>query len=208
MSYARVFSILLLIGLLTGGRAAAQAPEARFAVAAQISALRLADVDATNAGIGGRLSFDLAPWLAMEGDLVYFPRERFESPAFSDLTPDLRLAYSRERVGVFAGPRMGVRGGRLGLFGRIQPGFTRLTHRSVECRGDDCARVLLLIAPPQYRTEFAVQVGGAVEFYPSRRTIARIDLGSTLVRHRSLAPPCDDCTSRNLFSSVGIGFRF
>jgi len=204
----RILPLVVVLTLVSLQPAAAQAPAPRLEIGAQVSTLRLSDFDATNAGVGGRLSFDLAPWMALEGDIAFFPRERVEARSLPDATTDLRLAYSRHRTGAFVGPKLGVRGDRFGLFGRVQPGLTRLTHRSVACIGDDCARVLLLLAPPEYRTEFAMHLGGVLEFYPSPRTVARLDLGTTLIRHRSLAPPCDDCTSRNLSSSLGLGFRF
>ncbi len=48
-----------------------------------------------------------------------------------------------------------------------------------------------------------------VEFYPTARTVTRVDLGSTSFRHRSSGvPPCRDCTTRNFASRVGVGVRF
>jgi hypothetical protein len=68
---------------------------------------------------------------------------------------------------------------------------------------------LLLLARADYRTEFAMNLGGVLEFYPSPRIVTRLDLGTTLIRHRSFAPPrCDGCTSSNFSSRVGVGFRF
>jgi hypothetical protein len=73
--------------------------------------------------------------------------------------------------------------------------------------GNGCA--LVLIALDTYRTEFALDLGGGIEFYPSRRTVARVELGDTIIRHRSFAPPCPSgCTSHNLSSRLGIGVRF
>ena len=68
---------------------------------------------------------------------------------------------------------------------------------------------LMLFARPEYRTEFALDLGGIVEFYPTRRTVARVDFGDVMIRHRSAAvPPCSDCTSHNFTSRFGIGLRF
>jgi len=49
-----------------------------------------------------------------------------------------------------------------------------------------------------------------LELYPSGRSVARFEVGDTIVRHRSTAPPCfsGDCTSHNLGSRVGFGVRF
>ena len=80
--------------------------------------------------------------------------------------------------------------------------------KGINCLGEVCTRMLFLLARPEYRTEFATNLGGVLEFYPSPSIVARVDLGTTLIRHRSFAPPCDDCTSTNFSSRVGFGFRF
>ena len=68
---------------------------------------------------------------------------------------------------------------------------------------------LLLLAPPEYDTQFVFDLGGMVEFYPSDRFLARVDVGNTFIRHRALAPPCTSCTSRsNLNATFGFGVRF
>jgi hypothetical protein len=68
----------------------------------------------------------------------------------------------------------------------------------------------VLLARPAYKTEFAFDLGGGLEIYPSVRTVARFELGDTMIRHRSLAPPWPRTTrtSQNLSSRIGIGFRF
>jgi hypothetical protein len=70
--------------------------------------------------------------------------------------------------------------------------------------------IAALLAVPQYRTEFALDVGGVVEVYASPRWLARVDVGSLIVRHRSSVPPCatGDCTTSNLAVSAGFGVRF
>jgi hypothetical protein len=68
---------------------------------------------------------------------------------------------------------------------------------------------LALFMRPEYKTEFAVDIGGIFEFYPTRRTIARFDLGDVMIRNRSVGvPPCADCLSHNLTSRFGVGVKF
>jgi hypothetical protein len=208
MMCARVLSMLVVLAVLAGRPAFAQAPP-RLEVGAQFSTLRLTDFDATNAGLGGRVSYDFTRWFAVEGELNFFPRDKVEVKSSVASAEEIRLDYRRRRLEGFAGPKIGVRRDRFGVFGTIQPGFARLTDKGVNCVGDDCARILFLRALPEYRTELAMNMGGVVEYYPTARTVARIDLGTTLIRHRSLlAPPCGDCTSRNFSSRVGFGIRF
>ena len=185
----------------------AQTGERKFEAGGHIATLHLSDSDnKANAGYGGRVSYDLLRWLAVEGEINLFENETFEQRFSASTLPGLTLGYHRRRVDGFFGPKVGVRAGRFGVFGKIRPGFARLVNKGLECVGDGCA--LILPAPIEYRPEFAIDVGGVLEFYPTSRTVTRLDLGSTMIRHRSLAPPCRDCTSRNLASRIGLGIRF
>jgi hypothetical protein len=77
----------------------------------------------------------------------------------------------------------------------------------MECSGELCTRIL--VPRDEYRTEFAMDFGGGLEFYPSARTVTRIEFGDTVIRHRSIAPPCSaGCTSHNFTTRIGGGFRF
>ena len=102
-----------------------------------------------------------------------------------------------------AGLRVGWRGERIGLFAKARPGFSRLIDQGVECGGDVCA--LILLARPEYRTEFAFDAGGILEVYPTAGTLLRVDVGDVMIRHRGFAPPCSDCTTHNLTTRVGVG---
>ena len=87
-----------------------------------------------------------------------------------------------------------------------RPGFSRLPNTGVNCAGDVCA--LILLAVPEYKPEFALDLGAVVEFYTSSRLVTRIDIGDTFIRHRSQAPPCSGCSSHNFASKFGFGLRF
>jgi hypothetical protein len=197
-----------LLVCLAGAHAVyGQTDRRRLEVGGQIATLHLSDSDTTNAGFGGRLSYDLSRQLAVEGEVNVFGNDSFERQVSPELFPGFRLAYNRRRLDGFFGAKVGVRGSRFGIFGKVRPGFTRLFDKGIECTGDVCA--LMLLARPEYRTEFALDVGGVVEFYPTARTVTRVDVGSTLIRHRSSAvPPCLDCTTGNFASRIGVGVRF
>lgn len=199
--------LVLLLSVAAATEARAQANDRRFEVGGQIATLRLGDSDGgTNAGVGARAAYDLWPWLSAEGEINFFENDRFESHFAALNFPEYRLGYSRRRIEGFFGPKVGWRTERFGVFGKIRPGFARLFNKSMSCVGDICA--LMLPAPVEYRTEFALDVGGIVEFYPTARTVTRLDVGSNMIRHRSLAPPCRECTSRNFASRIGVGVRF
>ncbi len=201
-------SICLLTALYLSAPAVASAQsDSRFEVGGHLNVFRFGDFDATRAGLGGRISVDLSPWLAVEGVASYFPHDDV-SIAPSSLNPDLRTTYVRRRGEAFAGVKVGRRGERMGLFAKVRPGLTRVSGSGVRCEGPECAFILLAV--PTYRTEFALDVGGGFELYPTRRTVARIELGDTIIRHRGQAPPCwqSACTSHNFSSRVGLGLRF
>lgn len=200
-----VFVLAFLIG--TASHLHAQADTGRLEVGAQFSTLRLADSDGkTNVGFGGRLSYDILRWLAVEGEMNLFTDDELEYRGSAPVVAEYTLTYERRRVEGFFGPKLGMRWNRFGLFGKMRPGFARLSNEGIGCAGEPCTR--MLIAPVEYETEFALDLGGVVEFYPTTRTVTRLDLGSTMIRHRSFAPPCRECTSRNFASRIGVGFRF
>ena len=194
--------------LAAAGSAAAQADFSRVEAGVQASVLRLSDFGSTSTGIGGRITFNVSRWAAIEAEGTFFPQDDVLLPA--PAIANLRVTHYRKRTDGFFGAKLGFRGERFGLFAKVRPGFTMLSQRSGPdmCDGTLCPLVLLL--RPEYRTEFAMDLGGVFEFYPSRRVVARFELGDTIIRHRSFAPPCwgEGCTSNNVSSKFGVGLRF
>jgi hypothetical protein len=211
MKTTRLFALILLFACAAGVRdAPAQTSGERFEVAANLNMLRLSDFSNIRTGLGGRLTVDLTPHLALEGELAFYPKDRIEGVLTETSAGPYRVVGDRRRTDALFGVKVGTRGERLGLFAKARPGFTRLGDRGTACEGTGCAVILMLIAPYAYRTEFAFDFGGGIEVYPSARTVARFEMGDTLIRHRSLAPPCpgSECTSHNLSTRLGIGYRF
>ena len=211
MKTRRLAAIVLLFAVAGGVRAASAQPASeRFEVAANLNLLRLSDFDATNAGIGGRVSYDLTRLVSLEGEVAFFPNDRIVLPQSFTTVGPFRVANERRRTDALFGLKVGSRIDRFGLFAKVRPGVTRLIDRGSGCEGPGCAVILMLRARNVYRTEFALDLGGGVELYPTARTVARFELGDTMIRHRSAAPPCpaSQCTSHNLSSRLGIGYRF
>ena len=202
---------LVPLALIAGApTASAQSTAERFEVAANLSMLRLSNFDSTRAGIGGRVSFDVNRWMALEGELTFFPNDRIDLPEADTFVGPYHIASDRRRTDALFGVKTMTRTDRFGMFFKARPGVTHLTDRGTSCVGPGCAVILMLIARNSYRTEFAFDLGGGFEFYPTGRTVARFELGDTMIRHRSSAPPCpaSECTSHNLSSRVGLGYRF
>ncbi|BCS32569.1 hypothetical protein TBR22_A17830 [Luteitalea sp. TBR-22] len=203
----RVVIGVMFVVAATVPDAVAQTSVPRVEVGGLVSALALAEAPDTSVGVGGRLTVNLTRWLGLEGEYQFVPDDEF---TLSSVQADGRTAglrYERRRSTALFGVKAGYRGDRIGLFARVRPGVTSLTDRGVDCLGDVCA--LLLLAVPEYRPEFALDIGGVVELYPSSRWLVRADLGVLRVWHRGSAPPCGSaCATSSFGSSIGVGVRF
>src|SRR5262247_4475297 len=186
--------VLLLLTLVFHGTVIAQSEESKFEVGAQFSVIgRGASGVATNIGGGGRLTFNLTKYLALEGELNYFP-----SAGFNNV---------RSFQGQF-GVKSGLRFDRFGVFGKVRPGFidTKYDFRTF-CPPFPCPPGLFCITTPcspatftVANTDLSLDVGGVLEFYPSKLLTVRFDVGDTVV-NRSFA-------THNLQIGAGVGFRF
>ncbi|MGH9769636.1 MAG: outer membrane beta-barrel protein [Blastocatellia bacterium] len=193
-----IWATFVLIGSITfcGQNALAQSETPKLELGAHLTALRLSEFRDSEAGVGGRITFNLNDHVALEGEVNLFP---------SDLITDGKLQ------GLF-GVKAGRRGDKFGLFAKARPGFMRFNRTPVICPA---------IFPPPLgcalasgRTEFAFDLGGVAEFYPSRSTVVRFDLGDTLIRYsdgpfiRPRGGVRNNLTSHNLQFNAGFGVRF
>ena len=192
----------------------------RYEVGAQFSSLSARDpafANHTEPGFGGRLTVNLTDYLAAEAQVDFYPQNRRNASEFS----------GGRTLSALLGLKAGKRYKHFGIFGKARPGFihfTRTIERFVEVPvvGNPPFTIFL----PQYRgrTEFATDVGGVLEFYPTRRIVTRLDFGDTIIRYSARTfgvqtistPPTTTNlplmrpseTSHNFQFSAGIGFRF
>ncbi|HEX5733961.1 MAG TPA: outer membrane beta-barrel protein [Blastocatellia bacterium] len=198
--------------------AQAQADSSKIELGVQFTAIRFQDItipdasrsffftrtfNRTEPGFGGRVTYNFTGAVALDGELNYFPRDDADSGG----------RKSQGLLGVKAGRRTE----RFGLFGKARPGFVRF-NQSLDCpRGNpfDCST--------SGKTEFALDLGGVVELYPSRRAVVRFDFGNTLIfyKFREFVIAIDEPggpvgrrlplageTKSNLQFSIGVGVRF
>lgn len=136
-----------------------------------------------NSGFGGRFGFNLSEMFTVEADYTSYPQDRYY--------------YGTSGLALF-GVKFGARSESAGFFTRFSPGFIRYSNGIKEsCLG-------AMVLPPscfQPQTRFGFNVGGGFEFFPSRSTYFRFDIGNLWV---------DDIGggSNNLLMNVGAGFRF
>lgn len=167
----------------------------------------------TEAGFGGRFTLNLNENVALEAAGFFFPRSCFDCRDNGKIT---------EAV---AGIKAGKRFQKWGLFAKARPGIVRFSR----------GRFNVISAPPtpfdlvafeiKPLTHFAVDVGGVVEFYHSRRIVTRFDFGDTIINSRrrtqnflqfdpvtgqsTLFPiPVPGRTSHNFQFSASVGFRW
>lgn len=175
-------------------------------------------------GFGARFTYNRTKNIAFEAEGNFFPERQEVSGV-----PDGHIFQGQ--FGVKAGKRCE----KVGFFGKLRPGFVTFTKSSHftgirgvfafhPSRGMD-----VLLDVPQFRTGkatyFSTDVGGVVEFYPSRRIVTRFDIGDTIIRYGDYGEPaavvcplCCPCVPQlflrpaeakhNLQFSVGVGIRF
>ena len=167
----------------------------------------------TEPGLGARFTYNLTKSIAFEAETNLFPR-REDTVAM----PGGRIFQGQ--FGVKAGKRFQ----RFGIFGKARPGFVGFTQvtklvETFTVPADPFGRVFTLgkfaVGKDVY---FSTDLGGVVEFYPSRRILTRIDLGDTIIHygtfrgigaflsHAIVERPPE--TRHNLQFSAGVGFRF
>jgi hypothetical protein len=204
-----------------GGAAGTPAPasERRFEVGVQFSSLALrlspellnfpfpgggGQGSRAEAGLGARVGFNVTDNLAFEAEGNFYPRRRFGFDATTGGYP------SQMQAGV----KYGRRFERFGLFAKARPGFlnfssvTTLTH--VEVSTFEGQQFVIPNFEQRRQTYFSMDVGGVLEFYPSRRILTRFDFGDTMVRYpeRSLPGPFTGGLIRSIPSDVRHNFQF
>lgn len=202
----------------------AQSDEKKFEVGGQFSSLHVptrtvstsgsfsvtTDERNIESGFGGRFGYQLSKYFTLEAEGNFFPRDRI-------------LGGGRKVQAVF-GVKVGKRFEKFGLFAKARPGFVRYERGDYVFGSGGCVAVFpppLGCFRPVARTNFALDVGGVLELYPSKRTIIRFDAGDTMVhlparnvaafQANGISPVVVSATpetKHNFQGSVGFGFRF
>ena len=113
---------------------------------------------------------------------------------------------------------------KAGIFAKARPGFVRFSRGDYQLGTGACAAVFpqpIGCFQPVAKTNFAIDIGGVAELYPSKNTIIRFDAGDTIIQfgQRNVAAssttlttlvvvPVAAETKHNLQVGVGFGFRF
>jgi hypothetical protein len=230
-------SLLLLAAVLTvfslhSQQARAQSDEKKMEVGGQVSFLRVPTLTVNSTGVvcvttpcpsnsftisqetvpgfGGRLGYNFSRYVGIETEGNFFPRDRDHEGG-------------RKTQGLF-GVKAGTRFDKAGIFAKARPGFVRFSRGDYQLGTGACVAVFpppIGCFQPVAKTNFAIDLGGVVELYPSQNTIARFDAGDTIIRFgaRSVAAsssalnglvviPVAAETNHNFQASFGFGYRF
>jgi hypothetical protein len=157
----------------------------------------------TEPGFGGYLSYRFYGALYLDGDLLYFPRQ----PASSG--PHDGGTILQGLVGL----KGGIRRNHFGFFGKVRPGFHSYSQA--------LTGVTTLGQPaPLYTygrsTNFVLDLGGIVEFYPRERNTLRIEVGDTHLFFGTrdvnvdggIQPASGGKMQHSIQLMVGYGWRF
>ncbi|MBI4442149.1 MAG: outer membrane beta-barrel protein [Acidobacteria bacterium] len=107
-------------------------------------------------GFGGRVGYNFSNYIAAEGEVNFFPTES-------------QASGGRKTQALF-GLKAGGRVDNFGLFAKVRPGL--MNFSDIPEGGSD--------------TNFALDVGAVVEYYPSRRTLIRVDLSDVIVQFEEM----------------------
>ena len=188
----------------------------------QLSLLHGDRIIHTEPGVGGRFTFNLTDHIALEAEGNFFTRDL--TKGFID---EARLPNPSGHMfqGQF-GAKIGKRFSKWGVFGKARPGFVGFTKVnelvSTQTFNLQFFNEIIPVTVGQFRVAKklypSMDFGGVVEFYISRRWMARFDVGDTVIRYGEVAnrdfilrqqisrrPPE---THQSLQVSSGVGFRF
>jgi len=197
---------LLLTIVAFASVAVAQSTKDKIEIAAQTTSLTLVNpdlpfFDATQAGVGGRFTFNFNRSIAAEAEINFFPQ---------------KLGVSGSSIQAQFGGKAGKRFEKFGIFGKVRPGFLSVDRYGfLPPPGTQTGSAIFTV---ERRTLFTLDAGGVLELYPSKRMVVRFEAGDTVIRHPALFAQVSatDPTlvqlrqskfTNNFQFTAGVGFR-
>ena len=171
----------------TEGRVVKDADVGKIEVSGQFASLNVGHSSRTAPGVGTRLTYNVVRNIALEAEVNHFPEENQGTN---------RLGSGRITQGLF-GLKAGRRFETFGVFGKVRPGLVSFGQTILGSRLEN-GRLSLISGRS---THSALDVGGVVEFYPSRRLVTRFDIGDTIIRYPCPTPTFPLPTGGDLFTN-------
>jgi hypothetical protein len=204
----------LILGLLvlSTGASAQEKDAPKLEIGVQFSSLSVTlpgfGGTETAVGVGSRITYNLNDYFAVEAEGNLSP-----SNIRSDYTTG--GASQQMQFGVKAGKRWN----RFGVFAKARPGFISFGDTLTPAQAS-AGGIPFIQFVNERKTHFSMDLGGVLEFYPSRRMLVRFDAGDTIIRYGEHAEfqqffPAGPTfttgasqTKHNFQFTAGVGFRF
>src|SRR5215510_618497 len=165
------FLVALLSMFLFQMQAQSQSTETpKYEVAGEFTTmLRESYEGRTDAGFGGRFTFNLNRVVSLETAGYFFPSQCNDCVSNGNVTE------------VLGGVKIGKRFEHWGIFGKARPGIVSFSRGQFKITPDPSIPGFPFQFSPERLTNFATDVGGVMEFYPSKHIVTRFDAGVTIV---------------------------
>jgi hypothetical protein len=205
--------------------------EGRFEAGIHFTSLS-AEFDGDRTGLGGTVGYKFATF--KDGKFTATAEAEFNFLPGTVFSRDFRK-NGRVKQGFF-GLKVGRKFDKFGIYGKVRPGFVNYSRGgnsgevfpTLISSGSGSVSTFFLPRPVKGKTNFAGDVGGVIEFYPTKKIITRFDFGDTIVRLKSSVIEFPGfvttsggtittvvqrfvlpaTTQHNFQFSAGIGFRF
>ena len=167
----------------------------------------------TEPGVGARFTYNLNETFAFEAAGYLFPDRCFQ------------CANGGRMHQIMAGVKVGKRFEKWGIFAKARPGVVSFSQGEINLLRLTPGGIMPVEVDVNRVTTFAVDFGGVLEFYPTRKIVTRFDVGDTMIHFRrrtasflgvnpvTLEPllfffPQPARTTHNFQFIASVGFRF
>jgi hypothetical protein len=172
MNKTRFLTVILSLFLLQSqARSQSQSTEMpKYEVAAEFTTMaRESFGGRTEPGGGVRFTFNLNRMISFETAGYFFPKQCIECISNGNVTE------------VVGGVKIGKRFEHWGIFGKARPGVVSYSRGKFNVVPDPGNPGFPFNFVPERVNSFAADLGGVVEFYPSKHLVTRFDFGDTIV---------------------------
>ena len=211
----RTLFLIVMIAVLATPVFAQSQDVPKYEVAAEFTTLERERFSSheTAPGFGGRFTYNLNRVFSLEAAGYFFPKRCFGCREGGRVTEAL------------GGVKVGRRFENWGIFVKARPGVVSFSEGEFNVTGIPKSVFSDIPFERNRVTSFATDVGGGIEFYPSKRIVTRFDAGDTIIHFTkrttntvlfnpltntfTLVPITTPArTSHNFQFMASVGFRF